>query len=209
ALILPVTNFTTLAISGGPQGSAKFGTPIELNLRCRGIRSIEATTNGVLISAGPPGKTTGISPNDYRLFTWTGNPADIPQERAADLTGLNPEGIVELPPPPWTANTQVQLINDNGTTVFYDDGVEAKHLLSPGFQKAESDWITLGGVVVSQPACTRLTVSANTATLSWCSVSNLSYQIQCKTNLQDVAWGEVPGNTTAMGPLTTRTFPIP
>jgi len=208
ALILPLTNFDTVVISGGPVGSARFGAPIELNLRCRGIRSIESSTNGVLISAGSPGANKGISPNDFRLFTWTGNPADTPQERAADLTGLNPEGIVEVPPSPWTSNTLVQLISDNGTTDYYNDGLEAKHLPFPGFKKSRSDWVAFGGVVVSQPACTRLTITANTATLSWCSVSNLSYQIQCKTNLQDAVWAEVPGDTTAIGPLTTRTFPI-
>src|SRR5205823_6845468 len=50
ALVLPVTNFDTLAVSGAPHSSARFGPPIELNLRCRGIRSMEATTNTILIS---------------------------------------------------------------------------------------------------------------------------------------------------------------
>ena len=97
ALIVPVNNFTTLASAGGPPGTAVFGEPIQLNLGCRGIRSIEGHTNGYLLVVGPPGPATGVSPADFRLFTWTGYATNTPQERAADLSGLNPEGIVEVP----------------------------------------------------------------------------------------------------------------
>ncbi|NKB17040.1 MAG: hypothetical protein HC770_01145 [Pseudanabaena sp. CRU_2_10] len=42
ALIVPVTNFTSLlSASGGTAGSATFGTPIQLDLGGRGIRSID------------------------------------------------------------------------------------------------------------------------------------------------------------------------
>jgi hypothetical protein len=208
ALVLPVTNFPDLVANGGLAGSAQFGAPIELNLRCRGIRSIEASTNGVLISAGPPGKTTGVSPGDFRLFTWTGNAADTPQEHAADLTGMNPEGIVEVPPPPWTADTQVQLISDEGATVFYNDGIEAKHLPYPGFKKFRSDWVALGEVVVSRPACYRFTLQNNIASLSWCSVADLTYRVQWKLNIVDAAWTDLSGDVIATGPLTTKNFPI-
>ena len=208
ALILPVTNFHSLAISGGLLGSARFGPPIELNLRCRGIRSIESITNGVLISAGPPGKNTGISPHDFRLFTWTGNPADTPQERAVNLKGMNPEGIVEVPPPPWTADTQVQLISDDGTTIYYNDGIEAKHLSYAGFKKFRSDWVALGDVVTSRPACYTFAVANNTATLSWCSVANLIYRVQWKTRLEDANWTDLPGDVVGIGPLTVKVFPL-
>jgi hypothetical protein len=207
ALIVTVTNFDTLAIGDAPAGSARFGPPIELNLRCRGIRSIESTSNAVLISAGPPGKATGASP-DFRLFTWTGNPADLPQERAADLTGLTPEGLVEVPPTPWNASSQVQLISDNGTTIYYGDDIEAKHLPYPGFKKFRSDFVALGDIAVSRPACARFIISDSTAFLSWCSVPLLTYRVQCKTNLQDIAWADVPGLVTANGALTTKPLPF-
>ncbi|HEY2950971.1 MAG TPA: hypothetical protein VGK40_00230, partial [Verrucomicrobiae bacterium] len=100
ALIVPVQNFAALAASasGGSPDSALFGAPIELNLGCRGIRSIEGTGTNYLVVAGPPGAATGMPPADFRLFTWSGTAAGAPQERAADLSGLNPEAIVELPP---------------------------------------------------------------------------------------------------------------
>jgi hypothetical protein len=207
ALIVSVTNFSSLVVSGGPVGSAKFGPPIELNLRCRGIRSIEATTNAVLISAGPPGKTTGISPGDYRLFTWTGKVLDTPQERAADLTGLNAEGIGELPAQPWTANSQVQVVSDNGNTIFYGDDIEAKHLPFPAFKKFRSDWVTFGDIVISRPACYTFSIAQNNATLSWCSVAGLIYRVQSKDNLDDSAWTDLSGDIAAVGPLTSETFP--
>jgi hypothetical protein len=206
ALIVTVTNFDALAVSGGPPGTARFGPPIELNLRCRGVRSMEAITNGVLISAGSPGKNTGLSPNDFRLFTWTGNAADSPQERAADLTGMNPEGIVEVPAPPWNANTQVQLISDDGTTDFYNDGTEAKHLPYSNFKKFRSDWVALGDVVVSAPACHTFAITNGTATISWCAVAGLTYRVQAKANLEDLTWADVPGDITSAGSYASKSF---
>ena len=78
-LMVVVTNFAALAASTGPEGSARFGPPIELNLIGRGIRAMEATPNGVLIVAGPPGPPTNIPPRDFRLFTWDGTPEGRPQ----------------------------------------------------------------------------------------------------------------------------------
>jgi hypothetical protein len=208
ALIVTITNFDTLVISGGAPGTARFGPPIELNLRCRGIRSMEAITNGVLISAGSPGGDTGISPNNFRLFTWTGNPADTPQERAADLTGMNPEGIVEVPAQPWTSNTLVQLVSDNGASIPYNDGIEAKHLPIANFKKCRSDWVALGDVVVSQPSCQNLTATNGIATLSWCSVAGLNYRVQWKADLEDPLWQDVPGDVLGAGALTSKSFSI-
>ena len=84
ALIVPVLNFTTLAVSNGPPGSASFGPPIELDLYGRGTRSLEGNSSGYLIVAGPAGTLPGNYPQDFKLYTWTGNPADQPQQRDAD-----------------------------------------------------------------------------------------------------------------------------
>src|SRR4029079_10711913 len=88
ALILPVLNFATLAASTGPPGSAIFGAPVELDLYGRGIRSIEGNSDGYIIVGRPTVDFPTNYPVDFRLYTWSGNPADNAQLREADLTGL-------------------------------------------------------------------------------------------------------------------------
>jgi predicted extracellular nuclease/2',3'-cyclic-nucleotide 2'-phosphodiesterase (5'-nucleotidase family) len=149
ALIVPVTNFTSLlSPTGGTAGSATFGAPIQLDLGGRGIRSIERNSSGqYLIIAGPAGSAAGSTPNDFRLYTWTGNPTDTPVLRAADLTALNSggsfESIVEVPNS-LTDSTQIQLLVDNGDTVWYNNGTISKDLSQNNFQKFRSEVIPLG-----------------------------------------------------------------
>jgi hypothetical protein len=208
ALIVPVNNFATLAANGGGPGSAIFGPPIELNLGCRGIRSIEGDSNGYVVVAGPPGPATGIAPYDFRLFTWTGQPNDPPQERAADLTGLNPEGIIELPPGPWSSATDVQLLSDNGTNIYYNDGIPAKQLTTRNFKKFRCDWITLGPVVRSALVIRSFALNGNIATLSWCSIAGTTYRVQTKTDLGNPVWTDVNGDVLAADAVAEKVFSI-
>jgi uncharacterized protein len=149
ALIVPVTNFTTLiSATGGTTGSATFGAPIQLDLGGRGIRSIERNSSGqYLIIAGPAGSATGSTPSDFRLYTWTGNATDTPVLRAADLTTLNSggsfESIVEVPSS-LTDSTKIEVLVDNGDTVWYNNGTASKDLSQDSFQKFRSEVITLG-----------------------------------------------------------------
>jgi hypothetical protein len=153
ALIVPVTNFTSLLSStgGGTQGSATFGAPILLDLGGRGIREIQRNaSNQYLIIAGSTGSATGTAPNDFRLFTWTGNPTDAPELRSANLTGLNTGGSFEsivAVPDNLTSTSQLQLLTDNGDTVFYNNGTAAKDLGQNNFKKFRSDTVTLGDTV--------------------------------------------------------------
>ncbi|WP_262924012.1 ExeM/NucH family extracellular endonuclease, partial [Spirosoma liriopis] len=148
ALIVAVTNFTTLPTgNGGTQGSATFGAPLEVDLGGRGIREIRKNSNNeYVIIAGPAGDA-GAAPNDFRLYTWTGNPADAPLLRSADLSSLNANGsfesIVEVPSP-LTSTSQIQLLVDNGDAVFYNNGTIAKDLAQNNFKKFRSDIVTLG-----------------------------------------------------------------
>ena len=192
----------------GP-GSAQFGPPIELNLGGRGARSIEGVggTN-YLIVAGPPGAGASLPPpGNFKLFTWTGHPANQPQERAADLTGLNPEGIVEVPAGVWSPTNLFQILSDNGTNIFYGDDIQAKHLEAEGkpreFKKFRVDTITLGDVAPST-AIRFVAASEAGVTVNWFSAAGTTYRLQMKPAL-NADWSDLPGEVTATGATTSKT----
>jgi len=204
ALIVPVLNFTTLAANNGPPGSAVFGTPIELELYGRGIRSLEGTSTNYLIIGGPPGETNAGLPNDFKFYTWTGNPSAAPQQRSADLTGLNPEAIVQLPAPPWTSNTAFQLISDLGRADLYNDGTQAKLLPERAFKKFRSDIVTLGAIEKPAPYIISVSMSESGTTIAWRSLPGETYSVQFKSELENPSWTDLSGNVTANGPITTK-----
>jgi hypothetical protein len=206
ALIIPVLNFRTLAVSGAAPGAAVFGVPIELNLGGRGIRSFEANTNGVIIVAGPPGTATGVAPSDFRLYTWTGNAADAPQERAANLAGMTPEALVELPPPPWTAASTVQLISDNGVTYFYGDDVVAKHLPVYNFKKSRSDRVALGAVVVPRPVIRKVERFGDDLRIEWLAEAGRNYRVQRCLDWP-LGWTDVAGDVMATDATAAKLLP--
>lgn len=207
ALIIPVRNYGRITTKASGPGSALFGAPIELNLGGRAIRSIEGFggTNYLLI-AGPPGSpdTNGVipPPGNFRLFTWTGQPTNQPAERAADLTGLNAEGIVEVFPGAWTATNLFQIISDNGTNIFYGDGIQAKHLQIEGlpreFKKFRVDTVALGDIVAPAPLIRSASNADGVITVNWFSVSGNTYRLQMKPALV-AEWSDVPGDVIAGG----------
>lgn len=197
ALIVPVLNFTIIAESNGDPGSAVFGEPIELDLFGRGIRSIAGNSNGYIIIAGTPLNVPGPYPDDFKIFTWSGNPQDKPQERSADLYDLVPEAIVEIPPQPWTADTVIQVVSDCGTRIWYGDGVPAKQLPVPNFKKIRVDRVAIGDVVKSAPIITSLKVETNSVRLQWRSVIGDSYKIEYKGFEQSANWVQAPEIITA------------
>ena len=155
ALIVPVTNFgTILNTNGGTTGAATFGAPIQLDLGGRGIRSIERNSTGqYVIIAGAVGAATSSAPNDFRLYTWTGNPADKPLLRTTDLTALNTngsfEGIVTVPDN-LTGDSKIQLLVDNGDTFWYGNSTASKDLNQDNFQKFRTEEVTLGTIKIHQ-----------------------------------------------------------
>jgi hypothetical protein len=207
ALLVPVLNFADLATSDAPPGSAIFGPAIELDLYGRGVRSIEGNISGYIIVGGPPISLTNNYPMDFRLYTWNGDRNQNAQQRAADLSGLNPEGIVELPPAPWTANTVIQLLSDNGTTRYYGDDVEAKHLPVPNFKKSRSDFVTLGEVVKPAPIILSSQFGPFGATITWRSLKGETYRLQYSYTLELDSWFDVPGDVLATGPYASKTDP--
>jgi VCBS repeat protein/endonuclease/exonuclease/phosphatase family protein/Calx-beta domain-containing protein len=147
ALIVPVQNFAALAVSGGAAGSATFGAPILLDLGGRGIREIaKNASNQYVIIAGSP-TATGAPPQDFAFYTWDGNPASAVVKRAADFAAFNTdgsfEGIVEVPDP-LTSASLLQVLVDNGDTVWYNDSTISKELPEPRFRKFRSEVVALG-----------------------------------------------------------------
>jgi len=113
ALIVPLLNPAKL-IAGK---TARFGTPLELDLGQRGIRSIEQFGNGYLIVAGP---TANVG--SFALFMWSGNAGDAANQLAdIDLKGLRPEALF-----PVAAGKGFQLLSDDGGVAV--KGVECKKL---------------------------------------------------------------------------------
>ncbi|EFA68633.1 ExeM/NucH family extracellular endonuclease [Cylindrospermopsis raciborskii] len=155
ALIVPVTNLgTILNTNGGTTGSATFGAPIQLDLGGRGIRSIERNSTGqYVIIAGAVGASTNTAPNDFRIYTWTGNPADKPLLRATDLTALDSngsfEGIVTIPEN-LTGDSKIQLLVDNGDTFWYGNSTASKNLNQDNWQKFRTEEVTLGPIKIHQ-----------------------------------------------------------
>ena len=119
ALIVPLLNMPAL-VAGNPTpgpGAAQFGAPFTLGLGSRGVRSVDCASAGqYLITAGPADNASNppVAPNNFRLFTWSGNAIGEPIERATDFpSGLSPEGAM-VPPGLITDQTVVQFVSDDG-----------------------------------------------------------------------------------------------
>ncbi len=162
ALVVPITNFTTMqTAAGGTAGSAIFGAPIQLNLGGRGIRSIECQASGCLIVAGAADGT-----DNFALYTWTGIAADAPVLIASDLSNKNPEGLVEAPTgtiATWGGQT-VHLISDNGDTDFYGVGTLSGDYTTVQLRKFRHDRVTLG--IGTAPGTNRVRTIQGTRHLS-------------------------------------------
>lgn len=132
ALIVPLINHA--ALISGAASVAAFGTPIELDLGGRGIRSIDQDDNGnYLIIAGPAGTSNPVIERNFALFGWNGNPSSAPQEFDNDLDALRSasagsfETIVALDGP-VAPGSGVQLLMDNGDTVWEGKTAVSKDL---------------------------------------------------------------------------------
>jgi hypothetical protein len=113
ALIVPLQNPAEL-IAGK---TARFGTPIELDLGRRGIRSIEQFGGGYLIVAGPTADA-----GTFALFKWSGNAGDAANPVAGlELKDLRPEALFAT-----DSGKEVQLLSDDGGILVR--GVECKTL---------------------------------------------------------------------------------
>ncbi|PKW07334.1 hypothetical protein SAMN05428944_5600 [Streptomyces sp. 1222.5] len=140
ALIVPVTDMDQV-VRGA---KATFGTPIELDLGGLAIRDLRRNDQGqYLIVAGSWAADDNSDP--YALYSWDGvaghQPVKVLDLPTADAGGW--ESVVSVPDLS-VAGARVQLITDDGAADLYGDGVEAKDLTHPEWQKSRTTWFTLG-----------------------------------------------------------------
>lgn len=127
ALLIPLLNPGEL-IDGG---RARFGTPAEINLDQRGIRSIERIGTSYVIAAGPTADA-----GSFALFRWSGRAGEAAAMiTGSDLRDLRPEALFAIP-----GGKRVQVLSDDGGIRV--GGVECKKLPA-GRQTFRSLTITL------------------------------------------------------------------
>lgn len=153
AVVVPVGNVTELP---GTTTAPAFGEPILLDLGGRTIRELRANAAGdYLITAGAPDD----APLDdgWALYRWDGLAtsdavfvAALPGTGDAIQESGSYESIVEVPTP-LVNGSKLQLLTDNGTTVFYADGVEGKDVSPAGLLKFRSNVVTLDDVEAPAP----------------------------------------------------------
>ena len=110
ALLVPLLNPAELvtAVSGR---KARFGEPILLELRGRGVRSIDRDLSGrgYWIVAGP-----ASDGGAFTLYLWSGQTKDAPRfVDSTELVGLRPEALFELQADSGT----LQILSDDGSVV--------------------------------------------------------------------------------------------
>ena len=103
ALIAPLENPAEV-IAG--KAEARFSDPIELDLKGRGIRSIERVGSAYLIIAG-----AFDSKHDFALFRWSGKETGegIELLDAPGMKSLFPEALFEIP-----GTGEIQILSDDG-----------------------------------------------------------------------------------------------
>lgn len=143
ALIAPVQNFESW-FGNGTTTDPVLGSPIFLDLGGKGIREIvRLSQNSFVIAAGDYGDDGLIS---SALYKWNGNPSDAPIALADfNVAAFNPEGILPVYVSGNMSLDQLEIINDNGTINYYNDGTAAKDLSINSFKKFSSNLIQSSG----------------------------------------------------------------
>jgi hypothetical protein len=137
ALVIPVTNFSSLVTDGNPGTAvhATFGTPLEWNLGGLTIRQIRKNEQGeYLIIAS----TANSSDTIYQLWGWDGEPEDEPVLLNASIP-LVAEGVwdsITATPEPITNGSTAELLQDDSKSYWYGaPAKDAEKGLTVGLQK--------------------------------------------------------------------------
>jgi hypothetical protein len=166
-----VTDFSSLVTAGNPGNTkATFAAPLEWNLGGLGLREIRKNgANEYLAIAG----TSDDSNSTFGLYTWDGIAADQPVLSATPLAAVAEgawEDIVSVPEPLVDGST-VELLEDNGDSVWYEDGLTSKSGMPSGLQKDLGRVFTLALPTPAAPSAPHLAAGANPNmgefTLAW------------------------------------------
>ncbi len=153
ALVIPVTNFSSL-FNGNPGSThATFGAPLEWNMpntkaeagEATGlsIRSIRANGEGeYLIIAS----TANSKDSLYQVWGWDGEPEDEPVLLNSELP-IIAEGVwgaITATPEPIRNGSEAELLQDDGKTQWYGPGtLDAEQGLTVGLQKSLGQLVKL------------------------------------------------------------------
>jgi hypothetical protein len=127
ALLVPLLNPAELVetVSGR---KARFGEPILLELRGRGVRSIERALDGrgYWIVAGP-----AADAGAFTLYRWSGQAKEAPRiVDSSELVGLRPEALFERPGGGGT----FQILSDDGGVVTHGKACKDRPMTVQGFR---------------------------------------------------------------------------
>jgi hypothetical protein len=201
ALLIPVTNFASLVTHGNPGSSAAtFGAPLEWNLQGRGLREIRRNADGEFLAIAG---TSDDSNSTFGLYTWDGNAADQPVLSDTALSSVNEgawEDIVSVPDPIVDGST-VELLQDDGDSVWYGDGLTSKTGMPMGLQKDLGRLFTISLPAPPAPSApgTPQLASGSTPndngvfTLSWeaSATAGVTYTLQHED--AEGSWSDVAG----------------
>ena len=158
ALVIPVTNFSSLFTGGNPETSthATFGTPLEWNLGGLSIRQIRKNAEGEYVIVA---STANSSDTIYQLWGWDGKPEDEPVLLNASIP-LVAEGVwdtITSVPEPIANGDGVEVLQDDSKVIWYGPGTkDAEKGLTVGLQKSLGRLVTVEIPAPGTPAAPHL-----------------------------------------------------
>jgi hypothetical protein len=156
ALLIPVTNFASLVTHGNPGSTpATFGAPLQWNLGGLALREIRRNADGEFLAIA--GTSTDAN-SQFGLYAWDGNPAHQPVLTETALSSVAEgawEDIVSVPDPIVSGST-VELLEDNGESVWYADGLTSKTGMPAPLQKDIGRVFTISLAATGAPGAPQL-----------------------------------------------------
>jgi len=202
ALLIPVTNFTSLVTHGNPGSSpATFDPAIQWNLEGRGLRELRRNAAGQFLAIAG---TSDDSNSTFGLYAWDGNPADQPVLSSTSLTSVNEgawEDIVSVPEP-LVGGSTVELLQDDGDSVWYADGLTSKTGMPSGLQKDLGRLFTISFPAPAVPGAPNLTSGSSpnddgVFTLGWAASSTAGVTYALQHENAEGGWSDVASGLTS------------